>query len=252
MTSDRRKQRATYIVDLDGEGGEGGSISSDGSARKTLKSEIGPEKSEKRGGNLQSGLEAVSTIFLPQSDTRVREARLGNGMVLGPELEGDGIVDSGLDVRWVVDQLAVRTDNDLVVLGSNSGGRLRSTLVAGIGGRVGLTSPGHGPGGMLPLGWRWGGIRISSSRGGCGGSARGGCSSAVLSDGPVLECLERVVSFRRGVDGEHHSLATVSCLSAVEPEGSSAIIGDSEFLDGERVGPCRNWDAIGCSSETRF
>lgn len=66
----------TYVVDLDCEGGHIGRIGGDGAETRP---------------------EAIGLAF-----AGVREGRLGHGVVLGTELEGDSVVNRGGNVGGVV------------------------------------------------------------------------------------------------------------------------------------------------------
>lgn len=59
---------------------------------------------------------------------RVGEGSLSDGVVLGPEREGDSVALSGLEAVWLEDKIAsLVTDNDLVIHCEGSAGHGRSS-----------------------------------------------------------------------------------------------------------------------------
>ena len=63
-----------------------------------------------------------------QGGTWVVEAGLGHGVVLGTELEDDGIADSGSNVCWGVGELSVSTHENAVFLRGDGMSRRRCSI----------------------------------------------------------------------------------------------------------------------------
>lgn len=98
--------------------------------------------------NVQSRVEAnlVGGGSELELAARVGERRLGHGVVLGLELEGDNVARSSLDRGRVVGQGAVVTDGDDVNDGLGVRGRSRGTRGRAIGSRPGRGAEGDGLG----------------------------------------------------------------------------------------------------------